>query len=213
MTIFIAEGAQRQAAIDVRQSVSLAAATLRDTVGGDWRQPAAGLEWTVWETLEHTADDLFAYAGQISSATPPQDDYVPFGWRQLRDGGPALTVFVKEDAKPEGLIDVLLSSGGLLTAAVLTTPADRLAYHPYGISDPAGFAAMGVVETLVHMHDVARALDVPWTPPEDLCDRALRRLFRDAPADGSRWAALLQVTGRGETPVGKWRWDGTPHSR
>ncbi|WP_197686087.1 hypothetical protein [Actinoplanes derwentensis] len=181
-------------------------------MGKDWQQPAAGLNWTCWETVEHIADDLFAYAAQLSSPDPASgaETYVPFAWQHHRPDGPALTVFVKDHDKPDDLINVLLSSAGLLSAVVLTAPADRLAYHPYGDSDPAGFAAMGVVETLVHMHDVARALDVPWAPPEDLCDRALRRLFRDAPATGSRWSALLSATGRGEHRQEKWRWDGTP---
>ncbi|MDR6316374.1 hypothetical protein [Actinoplanes couchii] len=171
----------------------------------------------MWETIEHIADDLFAYAAQISLDSPPQDDYVGFGWRNIRPDGPALTVYAREGTTPHGLIDVLLSSGGLLSATVLTAPADRRAFHPYGVSDPVGFAAMGVIETLVHMHDVATALDVPWAPPEDLCDRALRRLFPDAPESGDRWADLLWATGRTELPglprrTG-WRWDGTVQSR
>ena len=36
---------------------------------------------------------------------------------------------------------------------------------------------MGVVETLVHTHDVAAGLGLTWTPPAGLCARALARLF------------------------------------
>ena len=73
---------------------------------------------------------------------------------------------------------------------------------------------MGVVETLVHTHDVAAGLGLEWTPPADLCDRVLTRLFPDAPAGGDRWQTLLWATGRGELPArprqATWRWDGTP---
>ncbi|MBO3741590.1 DinB family protein [Actinoplanes flavus] len=200
---------------DVREAADLAIATLRAATDRDWHIPAAGLTWTCWETIEHIADDLFAYAAPLTPGNPSRDTYVPFGWRRNREGGPALTVYAEDGAGPEGLIQVLDSSAGLLAAVVAVTPADRRTFHPYGVSDPSGFAAMGVVETLAHMHDVARALHLEWTPPEDLCDRALRRLFRDAPTGPGRWATLLWATGRGELTgrerrPSDWRWDGTP---
>jgi hypothetical protein len=54
-------------------------------------------------------------------------------------------------------------------------------------SDPEGFAAMGVVETLVHTHDLAEGLGLAWTPPSDLCSRVLARLFPDAPKATGPW--------------------------
>ncbi|GGN42504.1 hypothetical protein FHR83_007216 [Actinoplanes campanulatus] len=200
---------------DVREAVDLAIATLQTATDRDWHTPAAGLSWSCWETIEHIADDLFAYATQLTPRNPSRVTYVPFGWRRGRHGAPALTVYAEDGASPEGLLQVLDSAAGLLVAVVEVVPADRLAYHPYGVSDPSGFAAMGVVETLTHMHDVARALDLEWAPPEDLCDRALRRLFRDAPTDTGRWPTLLWATGRGDLPgrdrrPSDWRWDGSP---
>lgn len=73
---------------------------------------------------------------------------------------------------------------------------------------------MGIVETLVHTHDVAAGLSLSWTPPRDLCDRVLARLFPDAPDDEDRWAVLLWSTGRADLPgrarVTSWRWHGAP---
>jgi hypothetical protein len=84
----------------------------------------------------------------------------------------------------------------------------------YGVSDPEGFGAMGVVETLVHTHDVAAGFGLPWQPPAGLCARALHRLFPDAPRDAEPWPALLWSTGRGELPgrtrPETWRWYGEP---
>ncbi len=74
---------------------------------------------------------------------------------------------------------------------VCRTAPDVRAHHVFGNSDPEGFAAMGVVEILVHMDDVAAGLGVGWHPPADLCDRALARLFPAAPADTDRWQTLL----------------------
>jgi len=71
-----------------------------------------------------------------------------------------------------------------------------------------------VVETLVHTHDVASGLGLEWAPPADLCERALARLFPDAPPGGDRWQTLLWATGRAALPDRPrretWRWDGTP---
>ncbi|MYV59664.1 VOC family protein, partial [Streptomyces sp. SID4931] len=57
-------------------------------------------------------------------------------------------------------------------------------------------------------------LGLEWAPPAALCDRALARLFPDAPAGGDRWAVLLWATGRAELPGHPrrtaWRWDGRP---
>ncbi|GAA4967028.1 maleylpyruvate isomerase N-terminal domain-containing protein [Actinoplanes utahensis] len=200
---------------DVRLAVSLAVGTLRTATGQDWDRRAGDLEWSVRETVEHIADDLFAYAMQLTPENPPQESYVPFGWRRSRPGAPALTLYAQADAGPDGLLQLLDAAGGLLAAVVAVTPPDRRSWHPYGVSDAAGFAAMGVVETLVHTHDVAVGLGLPWNPPEDLCDRVLRRLFRDVPrTTAAAWPVLLWATGRGEMPGhprrAEWRWDGTP---
>ncbi|MFC5799666.1 hypothetical protein [Streptomyces formicae] len=197
---------------DVQHAVRLALATLRGGLGGDWDAKAGTLEWTCWETAEHLADDLFAYAAQLGPERPPLDREVPFDWAARRAGGPANVTFADRTAGPAGLLTVLESCGAMLTALVRTTPPDVRAYHGYGVSDAEGFAAMGTVETLVHTHDIAAGLGVPWTPPAGLCDRALARLFPDAPTDTDRWATLLWATGRGELPgrerLESWRWYG-----
>jgi hypothetical protein len=85
----------------------------------------------------------------------------------------------------------------------------------WGNSDPKRFAAMGLVEVLVHLHDVAGALELDWAPTEDRCDRILARLFPDAPSDTDRRQTLLWATGRAELPGrprldDDWRWYGEP---
>lgn len=69
---------------------------------------------------------------------------------------------------------------------------------------------MGIVETLVHTHDLAAGLGLSWQPPADLCHRVLVRLFPDAPTDTDRWSTLLWATGRTDLPghprLTEWRW-------
>ncbi|POX58433.1 hypothetical protein C3492_38060 [Streptomyces sp. Ru62] len=201
-------------AADVERAVRLALATLREAEGRDWGVKAGSLEWDCWETVEHLADDLFSYATQLSPANPPLDTHVPFAWSRRRPDGPANAVFADREAGTAGLLHVLDASGGLLTAVVRTAPPTVRAHHVFGAADPEGFAAMGIVEILVHTHDVAEGLGLEWTPPADLCDRVLVRLFPDAPADTDRWPTLLWATGRSELPgrprLTTWRWYGTP---
>ncbi|WP_406008789.1 maleylpyruvate isomerase N-terminal domain-containing protein [Streptomyces sp. NBC_00637] len=199
---------------DVREAVRLAVAALRGAEAADWDAKAGSLEWSCRETVEHLADDLFAYAAQLGARGGPSDTEVPFVWRAERPGGPANVVFADRSAGPAGLAQVLETCGALLTAMVRTTPASVRSHHVFGASDPEGFAAMGVVETLVHLHDVAEGLGVPWEPDAALCDRVLVRLFPDAPTGTDRWPTLLWATGRGELPGHasrtRWRWYGVP---
>jgi len=202
-------------AADVSLAVVLAADALNGALDQDWRVPAGGIEWDCRETVEHMADDLFAYAGQLGPRRPPQGSYVPFAF-QRRAGGPALTIFTEAEADNAGLVQVFEACGGFLSSLVTTALPGTRAWHPMGLGDPEGFAAMGVVEVLVHMRDVAAGLGFGWTPPEDLCDRVLYRLFPQAPTGTPRWETLLWATGRGEVDgrarPGEWRWHAAPRS-
>jgi hypothetical protein len=197
---------------DLDQAVRLSLTTLRTAESADWDVPAGTLSWTCWETAEHLADDYFAYAAQLGAPTPDRE--VPFSWVARRDGGPANVTFADRSAGVCGLLEVLRACGALLVAMVRTTPDTVRSHHGYGASDPAGFAAMGIVEALVHTHDIASGLGLPWTAPDELCDRVLRRLFPDAPTGNDRWPTLLWATGRAELPghprLTSWRWSGAP---
>lgn len=199
---------------DVLHVVDAAVTTLTPALDRDWHVAAGGLEWTCWETVEHVADDLFTYAIQLGPRRPTPDTHVPVVYAASRPGGPASTIFAEPAAGPAGLLQVLEGCGALLAAMVRVTPPSVRAYHPDGAADPEGFAAMGVVETLVHLHDVATGLGLPWQPDAALCARVLHRLFPAAPADTDPWRTLLSATGRGELPghpaVTGWRWEPAP---
>ncbi|MFE4310317.1 hypothetical protein ACFRR6_30195 [Streptomyces sp. NPDC056891] len=201
---------------DLDLAVQLAVAALRGAPPAAWDDKAGSLDWDCWETAEHLSDDLFAYAAQLGPRTPPLDGEVPFVYESRRPGGPANTLHANRKAGPVGLLQVLEASGALLVAMVRTTAPQTRAHHVFGVSDPEGFAAMGIVETLVHTHDLAQGLGLAWSPPADLCSRVLARLFPDASSSTDPWPTLLWATGRGELPghprLTTWRWDGTPRA-
>ncbi|MFI0483847.1 hypothetical protein [Actinomadura sp. 9N215] len=199
---------------DLDTAVQLAVATLRKASPDAWEAKAGTLEWDCWETVEHLSDDLFAYAAQLGPKAPPMDGEVPFVWESRRPGGPANAVHANREAGPAGLLQVLEACGAMLVAMVRVTRPDVRAHHGFGASDPEGFAAMGIVETLVHTHDLAEGLGLAWEPPAGLCARVLWRLFPDAPRDTDPWPTLLWATGRGELSgrprLTSWRWHGSP---
>jgi hypothetical protein len=201
---------------DLDLCVGDAILALRSVLDRDWHVRARRSSWTCWEVIEHVADDLFSYAGQVLAPSQPLKGYVPFVYEAQRRGGPPLTIRSDPTQGNEGLLQVLGTCGAMLSTAARGAAPERRGWHPYGVSDPVGFAAMGTVETVVHLHDVSGALGFAWSPPPDLVRRALDRLFPHAPQDEDPWQTLLWATGRGELSgreaLERWRWDSVPEN-
>jgi hypothetical protein len=183
-------------ATEVQDATSEMQRALGDAADADWSARAGDLDWSCRSTGGHIADDLFSYASQVIAQ--PTRGYLP------------IEANIEARATPAELLESVAMCGRLLGLAVSSASPAARAYHPCGLSDPEGFAAMGVLEVLVHTHDIASGLDLAWVPPDDLSSGVLDRLFPDAPA-GSPSAVLLWCTGRG--PLGDvprrttWRWD------
>jgi hypothetical protein len=202
-------------AADVDQAVTSALNTMSKATASDWHAPAGTLDWDCWETVEHMSDDLFSYAAQLGPRNPPLKTPVPFMAYARRLGGPVAAIFADPDAGPDGLLQVFEASGALLSTMVSASTSPPEGPRPFGVTDPACFAAAaGVVEVLVHTHDVSQGLGLSWTPSGDLCRRALNRMFPDAPADTEPWATLLWATGRshlaGHPSITSWSWHRGP---
>ncbi|GHH81702.1 hypothetical protein GCM10018781_64890 [Kitasatospora indigofera] len=164
------------------------------TAGPRWHTPAGTLEWTCRETAVHVAHDLLGYAGQLAGR--PDTGYLPFD------------LTVPATATPAEVLQVVAACGGLLRSALATAAPGTLAWH-HGPCDPAGFAAMGVAEVLLHTYDITRGLGLPWLPPAAPCAAVLARLFPGAPA-GDPVQVLLWSTGRagldGRPRLTSWSW-------
>ncbi|WP_156753494.1 DinB family protein [Actinokineospora pegani] len=198
---------------DVDEAVHWFVDTFSDTPAADWESLAGPLTWTCWETAEHVADDLFFYATQLTTRTPPRETHLPFSCTANREGGPENTVGADRAGGVPGLLAVVESCGHLLSAVITTADPNLVAHHTYGQARPEGFAAMGVVELLVHAYDIATGLGTPWTPPTPLVTRTLTKLFPHVEPTDDPAATLLWATGRGtlpnRPPVGEWRWINT----
>ncbi|UXY28321.1 GNAT family N-acetyltransferase [Streptomyces sp. HUAS TT20] len=183
----------------VQEAVAGCTATLRTVADRDWTGVNAGrLEWSCHRTALHIASDLIAYAGQLAGRA--QDAYVPFD------------ITLDEGTDNAGLLHVIETTGALLAATVRVTPPDVRAWHPYPFrsADREGFAAMGIAEVLLHTHDMAEGIGIPYEPSEDLAESVLTWLFPHVQPGPAAWPTLLWATGRGElpgrAPVTEWRW-------
>ncbi|MFF4599641.1 hypothetical protein [Amycolatopsis sp. NPDC001319] len=187
-------------AAELGRALESVESTLRPTVTRDWTASAGELDWDCRQTAEHVGDVLMSYAAQVVSL--PQDHYVRF--------------LAKADkgATPQELLEFALTGGRLLQAAVSASKEDARAYHPTGNADPAGFAAMGCAELLLHGEDLATGLGTRLDPPREVCANVVARLFPgEAPAsdpwDGLRWCAgRIALPGRSRRA--EWKWRGAP---
>jgi hypothetical protein len=187
---------------DVPAAARASIAALAGYADLDWQQvPAAGLEWSCWKTALHMVDCLYFYAMQVVYGDP--GTYL------------CTELALDNSASTLRLLAALGAHAELLHRIAQSAGPDLRAYHDSGVSDAAGFAAMGVVETLIHTFDVVRGLNPAdsWRPPAALAAPAIARLFPHAPS-GDPADVLLYCCGRtalGELPrqTEDWQWDGT----
>lgn len=195
-----------QAGADLDVAIDCVSVALRAEVQRDWTVPAGSLNWSCWRTTEHVGQVFTHYASQVAIRAPTR--YVRWAARAQQP-----------DAPPDGVLDFFEATGRILALVVRASPDSVRAFHPYGIADPAGFAAGGCVEALIHGHDIATGLGVPLTPPTDFCVRLLERLFPHHAAefaDIDPWLSLRWATGRADltnaSRLETWKWRATPLS-
>jgi len=178
-----------------------------------WDALAGDLEWTCRQTVDHVADALTYYAGNLATRTPVQR-------ARLRNGDPSSDI--------EALLTGVETAAAVLAAVARATPPHTRAFHRAGMADVSGFMAMGCAEILIHTDDVAAILDPArrYRGPDELAARLVARLFPWAPAHDDSWQLLRWSMGRAALPgherLGpEWwwfcaplaEWDGTPRTR
>jgi hypothetical protein len=176
-------------ASDLESAISCMMSGLLPVTDRDWSVPAGTLEWDCWHTGEHIGDCLMSYAWQL--AVQPTTRYV------------RAVATVEKDASPAEVLEFAVTGGRVLASMVRTSPAHVRAFHPAGMADPEGFAALGCNETLLHGNDIAQGFGLRLKPPHDVCRRVLSRIYPQALAelaDADPWTALLWAGGRTEVP-------------
>ncbi|MGH3983157.1 MAG: hypothetical protein ACRDST_10855 [Pseudonocardiaceae bacterium] len=163
-----------------------------------WSLRAAPTMWTAAQAVAHIPDALLFYAGQVARRA---DHRLPV----LRDG---------RAAPPSEQLDNAVTAAHVL-AGLLPGLGPQRAWHPSGLADASGWAGMAVTELLAHGHDVACALNIDLSLPEQVCRRTLARVFPWVSLTlGTPDALLLAVTGRatvrGIPNDASWWWQSAP---
>lgn len=174
-------------------------AFLAERVDADWDVPVPDLELTVAGVVAHTAEGCIWYAIDLAAGGK---DLQPVEHR------------VKPDSDHVDLVDTVTTYASILADVVDAAPADARGFHPAGLADPSGFAAMGCDELLIHTADVGLGLGEPFAPPSDLAELVLRRLFPWVDVDRDPWELLRWANGRTALPdrprLSGWRWHCAP---
>lgn len=183
----------------VLRAASECQAFLGGTLDRDWTRPIPGMDWTVARAVAHIGEDLLWYATDFAA-----------GPRQLSVMDPR----VRPEAAPADLVAMLGSYATVLARVIDGAAPGARGWHPAGLADASGFAAMACDELLVHTDDAARGLGLAFTPTEALSRATLQRLFPWAPGDTDPWQALLWANGRVDLPGQErqtgWRWHCAP---
>ncbi|UIX33072.1 GNAT family N-acetyltransferase [Streptomyces sp. GQFP] len=189
---------------ELDEAVASVVALLRPAVDRDWTGvDAAGLEWSCRQTAEHIVADFVAYATRLAGRT--EHGYLPLRISLTSEDG-------LHTADNTDILDVIAATGALLGAAIRTAPRDTRAFHPlpFRSANREGFAAMGIAEVLLHTHDIAEGLGLPYEPPAHLAEFVLTRIFPDVRPGPDHWRNLLWATGRADLPgrarLTEWHW-------
>jgi uncharacterized protein (TIGR03083 family) len=185
---------------DVLNAAATCGVFLRPFIEQDWSTPIPDFDWTVAQAVAHVAAGNLWYAFDLAAAGT-----------ELH----TLDIETREHTAPGELILTLETVSAVVAHVVDSSPPEARGYHPFGIADPSGFAAMACDELLVHTDDAARGLGVTFIPDDALCEKVLRRLFPWAPGDTDAWDTLLWANGRmslGNRPrlAPGWRWHCAP---
>ena len=163
-----------------------------------WEAQAGPVTWSCRATLAHVAGCCTWYAALLARRASGEVE-VP---------EPDMAV------GPPLLLDITRSAAAVLAAVVEAADPADLAWHPWGIANRSGFAAMGADEILVHGSDIAAGFGLAYDPPQDLCEAILRRIFPWAPGNGNPWIALQWANGRVNLGSRRadpdWRWHNAP---
>lgn len=188
---------------DLLTGVAANQAALAPALDRDWSMLAGGLEWTCRRTLDHLVDGSVFYSGQVSNLANVRRP-------RIRNGDP--------DASVADLLTTVDTVGHILSAVLRSAPAAGRFFHPAGMADISGYAGMACVELLAHTYDISQGLGIDFQPPQELCDRILRRLFPWIEETGpDTWATLCWATGRlsidgREDVESDWYWQCAPLS-
>jgi DinB superfamily len=155
----------------------------------DWKRIAGSLEWTCWQTIDHTIDCVHSFALQIGAQA--DSGFLPFA-----------PMHADAEATPSDLIDGLRGVSALLIAIARDTPPDRTASDGVVNLSVADWRARTAYEVALHTYDVVAGLGGSFSLSAELSasitrNPALWMLDRGrAQGASGSWRGLVEGSGR-----------------
>ena len=168
---------------DVAAACDLVCQFLEPLSGRNWTAHPPDLDWSCERTLQHVINTELYYAMHLAtSASSP----IPF------PRGPAAAAGLG----PPELLTELRAINAVLVAVIRTAAPSTRAVFAGVRTDAVGVAALACDELFINTWDMGRGLGQAFTPPGDMAQRVVERLFPWAPKDPDPWSVLLWCNGR-----------------
>jgi hypothetical protein len=155
----------------------------------DWALLAGSLEWTCWQTIDHTIDCVYSFALQIGAEA--DSGFLPFA-----------PMHAEVTASPADLLRGLRGVSALLVAVARESPQDRTASDGIVTLSISDWRARSAYEVALHTYDVMSGLGGSFSISDELAasiikSETLWMFDRTQLQDVSgSWMALVQGSGR-----------------
>ena len=169
--------------------VEVAISALEQMMDRDWTLAAGSLEWTCWQTIDHTIDCVHSFALQIGAEA--QAGFLPF-----------IPMHAEVTATPSDLIQGLRGVSALLIAITRESPQDRTASDGFVSLNIADWRARTAYEVALHTYDVVTGLSGSFSVSDELASsiigsEMLWMLDRSQMLSATvGWEGLVRCSGR-----------------
>ena len=170
---------------DLEAAADVAVSALEPAIGKDWSVRARGLEWSVEFTVAHMAAGTAKAALYLASRST----------RFI-----AVTMGRWPGASQAEQLAAISGAAKALANVARMSPEGARGFHTSGMLDAEGHLTKGCIEMFAHAYDVTGAWGLPFTPPDELCQRLVARAFPWVSDGGPAWEAFLSQTGRLDAP-------------
>jgi hypothetical protein len=171
------------------ESLNAAFSALEKVVERDWARLADSLEWTCWQTIDHTIDCVHSFALQIGAQA--DSGFLPFA-----------PMHAEATATPSDLIEGLRGVSALLVAIARDSPQDQTASDGIVSLTIADWRARTAYEVALHTYDVVLGFGGSFSLSDELAasiigSPALWMLDRTRVQGVSgSWTGLVEGSGR-----------------
>ncbi len=171
------------------EALNAAFSALERVADLDWARPAGSLEWTCWQTIDHTIDCVYSFALQIGAQA--DSGFLPFA-----------PMHAEATATASDLITGLRGASALLVAIARDSPQDRTASDGIVSLSIPDWRARTAYEVVLHTFDVLIGLGGSFSISDQLAasiieSQALWMLDRTRIQGVSGgWTGLVEGSGR-----------------